>query len=100
MLARPCPTRSVTSPHSTTSSCARAWSSGVAEFWNENLILRVLAGSRAHGLETAESDEDSRGVCIPDKRCLLGLSQFEQWESAGGDHVVYALAKFARLAIG
>ena len=71
----------------------------MAEFWETNLILRVRAGSRAQGLETPESDEDSRGVCIPEKRHLLGLSHFEQWESPGGDHVVYALAKFARLAL-
>jgi len=71
----------------------------VADFWETNLILRVRAGSRAQGLETPESDEDSRGVCIPDKRCLLGLTQFEQWESPRGDHVVYALVKFARLAL-
>ncbi len=81
------------------SSPARAWNSAVADFWETNLILRVRAGSRAHGLETPESDEDSRGVCIPDRRHLFGLSQFEQWESPGGDHVVYALAKFARLAL-
>ena len=71
----------------------------MADFWETNLILRVRAGSRAQGLVTAGSDEDSRGVCIPEKRHLLGLSQFEQWESPGGDHVVYALAKFARLAL-
>lgn len=71
----------------------------MADFWESNLILRVLAGSRAQGLETPESDEDSRGICIPEKRHLLGLSHFEQWESTGGDHVVYALAKFARLAL-
>jgi predicted nucleotidyltransferase len=71
----------------------------VAEFWEANLILKVRAGSRAQGLETPGSDEDSRGVCVPEKRHLLGLSAFEQWESERGDHVVYALAKFARLAL-
>lgn len=71
----------------------------MADFWETNLILKVRAGSRAQGLETPESDEDSRGVCVPDKRSLFGLTPFEQWESPGGDHVVYALAKFARLAL-
>ena len=71
----------------------------MADFWEANLLLRVRAGSRAQGLESPESDEDSRGVCIPEKRHLLGLSHFEQWESPRGDHVVYALAKFARLAL-
>lgn len=68
-------------------------------FWEANLLLRVRSGSRAYGLDTPESDHDSRGVCVPPRRYLLGLSTFEQHESEGGDHVVYALAKFARLAL-
>lgn len=63
------------------------------------LILRVLSGSRAHGLARAESDTDTRGVCIPAPRFFVGLSKFEQYESEGGDHVVYALSKFAKLAL-
>jgi predicted nucleotidyltransferase len=72
----------------------------VSEFWQDNLILQVRSGSRAHGLAQEDSDEDSRGVCIPPKAFLLGLQSFEQYESQGGDHVIYALAKFARLALG
>lgn len=68
-------------------------------FWETNLILRVLCGSRAYGLDTAESDTDSRGVCIPPKEFLLGLTRFEQHEDAHCDHVVYSLEKFARLAL-
>jgi hypothetical protein len=68
-------------------------------FWERNLLLRVRSGSRAYGLDTPQSDVDSRGVCVPPRRFLLGLSTFEQHESEGGDHVVYALAKFARLAL-
>lgn len=71
----------------------------MAEFWEENLILRTLSGSRAHGLAREGSDTDTRGVCIPPARYLLGLSVFEQHESDGGDHVTYALAKFVRLAL-
>lgn len=73
--------------------------SEAAPFWEENLILRVRTGSRAYGLETPESDTDTRGVCVPPKRYLLGLERFEQHVSAGGDHVVYALEKLARLAL-
>lgn len=68
-------------------------------FWETGLILRVRSGSYAYGLAVATSDEDSRGVCISPKRYLLGLQTFEQHESEGGDHVVYALAKFVRLAL-
>jgi predicted nucleotidyltransferase len=69
------------------------------KFWERNLILRVLSGSRAHGLARAGSDEDTRGVCIPPKEYLLGLRTFEQHESETHDHVVFALAKFVRLAL-
>jgi predicted nucleotidyltransferase len=68
-------------------------------FWEAGLIFRVRSGSHAYGLAVATSDEDSRGVCIPPKRLLLGLGTFEQRESTGGDHVTYALAKFVRLAL-
>ncbi len=70
----------------------------MAEFWEEGLILKVLAGSRAHGLETPDSDTDTRGVCIPPRRFLLGLSRFEQHVSDDGDHVVWSLRKFVSLA--
>lgn len=71
----------------------------MAEFWEENLILRVVCGSRAHGLATPESDLDTRGVCIPPKRFLLGLSRFEQHENESGDHTTFSLHKFVRLAL-
>ena len=71
----------------------------MADFWEEGLILRTLSGSRAHGLAREDSDTDTRGVCIPPARYLLGLGEFEQHESSGGDHVTYALAKFVRLAL-
>lgn len=69
------------------------------DFWETGLILRVRTGSRAYGIALDSSDEDSRGVCIPPVRFLLGLDEFEQHESDGKDHVTYALAKFARLAL-
>lgn len=68
-------------------------------FWETGLILRVRTGSRAYGIALDTSDEDSRGVCIPPVRFLLGLDDFEQHESEGKDHVTYSLAKFARLAL-
>jgi len=71
----------------------------VPEFWEEGLILRTLSGSRAHGLAREGSDTDTRGVCIPPARYLIGLGEFEQHESEGGDHVTYSLAKFVRLSL-
>ncbi len=63
------------------------------------MILRVLAGSRAHGLATPDSDTDTRGACIPPERYLIGLSAFEQHADEHGDHVTYTLGKFVRLAL-
>lgn len=68
-------------------------------FWESNLILKVQAGSRAYGLSTPQSDHDSRGICIPSKEVLLGLQTFEQHEEPGGDHVIFSLPKFVRLAL-
>ena len=69
------------------------------DFWQTNLLLEVLTGSRAQGLAGPESDTDSRGVCIPPREVLLGLEDFEQYEERGGDRVVYALSKLVRLAL-
>lgn len=72
----------------------------VTDHWaHQRVLFKVLSGSRAHGLDTAESDHDTRGVCIPPKHFLFGLSQFEQWQSEGGDHVLFSLQKFVRLAL-
>lgn len=65
----------------------------------------VKHGSHAYGLNTPDSDEDYKGVCIPPKEAYLGFTQkFEQHEhmgskSDGVDTVVFALNKFAALAV-
>ncbi len=69
------------------------------EFWETNLIYKVVAGSQAYGLAREGSDVDIRGVCIPPKHYLLGLSEFEQYESPAHDMVIFALKKFSRLAL-
>jgi uncharacterized protein len=69
------------------------------EFWGTNLILKVISGSRAYGLDHPGSDTDTRGVCIPPIEYLLGLKTFDQHENETGDHTVFALAKFVRLAL-
>jgi predicted nucleotidyltransferase len=71
----------------------------MAQFWETNRILHVVAGSRSQGLATPASDTDTRGVCIPPREVLLGLNDFEQHTSDSGDHVTFALAKFVRLAL-
>jgi predicted nucleotidyltransferase len=59
----------------------------------------VRSGSRAYGLERPDSDEDTRGVCIPPVEYLLGLQTFEQHEDETQNHTAFALAKFVRLAL-
>jgi uncharacterized protein len=67
-------------------------------------ILLVRHGSYAYGLNTPESDEDFKGVCIKPKEAYFGFTQrFEQMEHMGSksdgiDKVVYSLEKFASLA--
>jgi uncharacterized protein len=67
-------------------------------------ILLVRHGSHAYGLNTPESDEDYKGVCVKTKECYFGFTRrFEQHEHMGSksdgiDSVVYSLDKFATLA--
>ena len=67
-------------------------------------ILLVRHGSHAYGLNTPESDEDFKGVCVKPKEAYFGFTQrFEQMEHMGSktdgiDKVVYSIEKFASLA--
>lgn len=67
-------------------------------------ILLVRHGSYAYGLNTPQSDEDFKGVCIKPKEAYFGFVQrFEQFEHMGSktdgvDKVVYSLDKFVKLA--
>jgi len=64
-----------------------------------DVILMVLAGSRAYGTQNPDSDRDLRGVCIPPLEYIVGLGRFEQMHTEGsGDQVIYDLRKFLRLA--
>ncbi len=79
----------------------------MSEFWNDNLILKVVAGSKAYGLATTDSDTDKYGICIEPLDCLIGLNAFEQKENhvhalLKKDEIhetIYGLRKFVRLAM-
>ncbi len=45
--------------------------------WLENgIIFSTLHGSHAYGLNTPESDEDVRGICIAPKKLTYGFFQY------------------------
>ena len=64
----------------------------------QNKILEVRHGSWAYGLNTPESDVDTRAIFIPNKEYILGNKKVEQYESGTQDFVAYALGKYIRLA--
>ncbi|MDR1701677.1 MAG: nucleotidyltransferase domain-containing protein [Sporomusaceae bacterium] len=63
----------------------------------KNVIYLTLSGSRAYGTNNENSDTDLRGVLLEDRRYLLGLTSFEQFEDLSTDTVIYGLKKFVRL---
>ena len=65
----------------------------------QNVIYLTLSGSYGYGTNTENSDFDLRGVLIEDKKYLLGLKSFEQFEDLQTDTVIYGLKKFVRLCI-
>lgn len=81
------------------------------EMAENNLILKVMVGSKLYGTDTVNSDKDYVGIFIPNKEYVMGLSKCEQVEirsnpSDSGhrnskddtDTVLYSLPKFIKLA--
>lgn len=67
----------------------------------KQLLLKVLVGSRAHGLATAESDYDYRGVYIvpTDELLKLGASpKTTQWIEGEVDDTSWELGHFLKMA--
>lgn len=65
----------------------------------DNIILLVVSGSHAYGLNTPESDLDIRGIAIENEDTLFGLDNFEIFENKETDTVIYSLRNFMRLAM-
>jgi predicted nucleotidyltransferase len=76
----------------------------------DNLILKFRTGSNMYGTTTPESDEDFMGVCIPDKKFILGTYIFKQVDEGTKksnvkrantkedvDYTIYSLPKFIHL---
>lgn len=70
----------------------------IAELRRQNLILLdTVSGSRAYGLETPESDTDTRGVFMLPQDSYYGFDYVEQVNSERNDHVYYELSKYLKL---
>lgn len=63
------------------------------------IILMGLGGSYAYGTNNENSDIDFRGITLNLPSDLLGLTQFEQYEDADTDTVIYAFNKIIRLLL-
>ena len=65
----------------------------------KRIILLGLGGSHAYGTNNDNSDVDFRGITLNMPSDLLGLTEFEQYEDAGTDTVIYACNKIIRLLL-
>jgi predicted nucleotidyltransferase len=63
---------------------------------NNNLLYKVLVGSRAYGTNIETSDYDYKGIYIQDHKDILGFSYKEQFE-VGKDETYYELRRFLEL---
>src|SRR6266496_3589033 len=61
------------------------------------LVLEVITGSKAYGLDTAKSDTDIRGVFILPKEKFYGLEYIGQVNNETNDIVYYELKRFIQL---
>ena len=73
----------------------------IEEWVQNNTIHQVVAGSHLYGTARPDSDIDVRGVCLAPTETLLGLSEFQQYQSGGEDNdlVIYELRRFCALAL-
>ena len=65
----------------------------------DNIVLLVVAGSHAYGLNTEESDLDIRGISMGTSDSILGMESFDIFEDKNTDTVIYSIKRFMELAI-
>lgn len=65
----------------------------------DTILLKVISGSRAYGLDTPQSDTDIRGVFAVSARKLLSLSYDEQLNEDKNNVVMYEVRKFTELCL-
>ena len=70
---------------------------GTTKQFRKDLILLVVGGSHAYGLNTSDSDVDLRGVIIEPDNVVYGLHSFSTITDKKTDTVLYGLKKFCSL---
>lgn len=68
---------------------------------NKHLILKCIVGSKAHGLATAKSDTDYRGVFVLPTSEILSLGNTKQrtvWNEGNDDETYWEIGHFLNLA--
>lgn len=66
----------------------------------DRLCFITLGGSHGYGTNVEGSDVDIRGVMLPTKEQLIGLSHFEQQLDETTDTCIYEFNKFINLIMG
>jgi len=66
------------------------------DFAEQDQDLLVLTGSKLYGTSTPDSDTDYRGFVVPPKEYLLGMKEFNQYQSPTEDKTVYSMKQFFR----
>lgn len=61
------------------------------------IILECISGSKAYGLDTANSDTDIKGVFLLPKEMFYGLNYIPQVSNESNDVVFYELGRFMEL---
>lgn len=62
------------------------------------LLLEVISGSRAYGLNTEKSDTDIKGIFVQPMESWFGFQRIEQVNNATNDECFYELGRFVELA--
>lgn len=70
-------------------------------FWERNVILKVVAGESAYGLDVPKQTPKVRAACIPPHHYVADQNGREQWEhwNEQGHVLTLALSRFIRLAL-
>lgn len=69
------------------------------KYLGKNIVLLVVAGSHSYGLNTEDSDLDIRGISMGTPESILGMDNFESYESKTTDTVIYSMKRFFYLAM-